>query len=171
MNKTVVLIIASNGYQPVEYGRTKETIEKAGIAVITASDALGIAISSGDKTAQVDMLVQKIDPEKYAGIFIIGGPGALEHLDNMSTHDVMRKAAQLSKPYGAICISPRILAKIGLLKGKKATGWDADQELSKIFGANGVTLVPNDVVVDGTVVTAAGPVAAQKFGEAIISVV
>lgn len=169
MNKTIVLVVASKGYQPIEYRVPKEVLEKAGIKVITASNESGPAIASKDnERAQVDMLIKNVNPAAYDGVFIIGGPGALEHLDNQDTYNFMQKTAQLHKPFGAICISPRILAHAGLLKHKKATGWDGDNQLADFFAKHNVVYEKKDVVVDGSIVTATGPSAAEQFGQAIV---
>jgi protease I len=81
----------------------------------------------------------------------------------------MKEADNANKIIGAICYSPRILAKAGLLKGKKATGWNDDNELEGIFNNYGVTYMPSHVVVDGSVITADGPMAATEFAQVIIN--
>lgn len=186
LDKVIVLIIASQGYQPLEYCLTMQAVQEAGIKVVVGSDKPGIAVSKdcGDENckecpiaferagkhikAQVDLVVPAIDPANYDGIFLIGGPGAMECLDKPDIYSLMQKTAQLGKPFGAICISPRILAHAGLLKGKKATGWDGDHQLAEIFKQFGVTYVQEPVVVDGNLITATGPSAATAFGEAIV---
>lgn len=174
MVKSVVLIIASRGYQPVEYENTRTALEEAGINVVVASDAKGTARSKPvpgfPDSSPVDIIIPEIDPAQYGGIFLIGGPGALEHLDNETTRKFMQKVAKEGKPFGAICISPRILAFAGLLGGKKATGWDDDGELAALFKKHGVDYVKEPVVIDGKIITAEGPTAATAFGQAIASV-
>ena len=73
-------------------------------------------------------------------------------------------------PFGAICVSTRILAKAGTLKDKRATGWDGDNELGGVYKEHGVTYVPEDVVVDGNVITATGPTVAKEFGQQVVAV-
>ena len=71
-------------------------------------------------------------------------------------------------PYGAICVSTRILAKADAMSGKEATGWNNDNALLAIYNAHDVTYVQKDVVIYGLLVTAVGPTAAELFGKAII---
>ncbi|MBH41802.1 MAG: hypothetical protein CL685_03745 [Candidatus Magasanikbacteria bacterium] len=170
MTKKVGLVIASKGFQPVEYGTPKQLLEDAGFLVVTISDATGEAVTKDGSVAQVDMVLQDVDPKEFDGIFVIGGPGALDHLDNQETNRIVNEMMVLKKPYGAICISPRILAKAHVLIGKKATGWNKDGELETIFPQNNVTYAPEPVVIDGNIVTADGPSSAEAFGKAIISV-
>ena len=89
--KQVVLIIASEGYQPKEYGEPKRILRGAGFEVFTASDTLGMARAAYDgSVTQIDILVESINVEDYDGLFFIGGPGALEHLDNEVSHALLR---------------------------------------------------------------------------------
>jgi protease I len=170
MNKARVLfIVAYEGYQPIEYGEPKKLLEKAGFSVITASTRHGSALAKDGSTTPVDVILEKVNVDDYAGIFFIGGPGAMDHLDNATSYHIIQKAAQKKIPLGAICVSPRILAKAGVLQGKKATGWNADNALPEIYKEYGVLYSPEDVVVDGTIITATGPATAKKFGERIIT--
>lgn len=187
LNTIVLLIIASEGYQHLEYGHTREVLEEAGIKVVVASNLSGTAsanasarhaqvcddptcrnVGSEYASAHVDVVLSSVNADEYAGIFIIGGPGALEFLDNQTTYRIMRKIAKAQKPFGAICISPRILASAGLLKGKRATGWNGDNKLNAHFKKHEVHYVKEPVVVDGNIITADGPQAAKDFGKAIV---
>lgn len=167
MNSKVVLVIASVGFQPIEYSDTKKELEREGLNVITASDMAGTARSSKNSSANVDITIDQLDVSAYEGIYLIGGPGALEHLDVPLIHSLINKCSTLGKSFGAICISPRILAKIGLLSGRNATGWDGDGKLAEFFSNHNVHYVQKPVVADGSIVTADGPSAAQEFGKTI----
>ena len=76
----------------------------------------------------------------------------------------------LNKPLGSICISSRILAKAGVLGGKKATGWDGDDKLNGIFNEHAVNYTREPVTTDGSIVTATDPRAAERFGQSIVKV-
>lgn len=167
--KKVALIVAHDGYKAEEYNYTKEVLISNGIKVITVSTLPGLATASNGDGAEVDMTLGELQPALVDGVFLIGGPGALKGLDNAQVHQLMKNIAELGKPYGAICISPRILAHIGLLKNKRATGWNQDHELTSIFERSGVHYVNQPVVIDGNIVTATGPEAAEDFGSAISS--
>ena len=170
MGKKVVLIIASAGYQPLEYEVPKKILTDNGIIVITASDKAGGAIASNESTAIVDTTINALNVSEYDGIFFIGGPGSLDCLDNPDSHHVISQAMKLGIPYGAICIAPRILAKAHALVGKKATGWNEDNALQTIFEGHGVIYDPKDIVTDGLVVTAKDPSAAELFAQGIMRV-
>jgi len=170
----VVLVIASHGYQAIEYSDTKQELEKAGISVITASEKAGTAIAHNNYTkTNIDKTIDEItNPNIYAGIFLIGGPGAMEHLNIKKVHSIIKAFAEQDKPFGAICISPRILAQTGLLKHKHATGWESkDNPVDPIFAKYGVKYVKQNIAVDGKIITANGPKSARAFGKAIASLI
>jgi len=170
MSGKIILAIASVDFQPIEYSIPKKVLIENGFEVITVSDKSGNAYATDESLVLVDKKLDEIDIKEYDGIFLIGGPGAPEHLDNPKMRSLLVEAKERGIPYGAICISPRILAKAGVLQGKKATGWDNDRELKDLFFAHGVDYVQNEVVVDGNIVTASGPRVAKEFGEAIVQV-
>lgn len=167
----VLLVVANEGYQHIEYGIPKKILIDAEIYVETASDNAIPAIAKDGSTAQVDVTLDKVDPDEYDGIFFIGGPGALEHLDNDWSYRIIRHAAQNGIPLGAICISTRILAKAGILTNRKATGWDGDGELAELYKEYDVEYVRKNLVIDKNIITAAGPQAAQEFGEQIVALI
>lgn len=169
--KKVVFVIASNGYQPIEYGTPKAILQEYGIKVITASDKPGGAVASDGSTTAVDITIDQLNPTNYDGIFFIGGPGAMECLDNSISYRIASEAKKHAIPYGAICIAPRILAKANALAGKKATGWNDDMALETILRGNGAEYAKgHDIVTDGLVVTAVGPKAAEQFADGIMRV-
>jgi protease I len=171
MKLTIVLLIAHNGFQAKEYSGTKAALSQLkSVHVLTASDKAGKATAHDASTVPVDLTIDKIDPTKIDGLFLIGGPDALTWLDTPQVHALLQKMKELHKPYGSICISSRILAKAGVLTGKKATGWDGDNKLAQIFKTHSVTYTREPVTTDGNIVTATGPSAADQFGKSIVTV-
>lgn len=172
LNKKVLLIIAQQGFQSKEYFDTREALQNEGISVVTTAPLHKMAYSHMGDEVMPDLALSEVRITDYDGVFAIGGPGALEYLDTGASARIFKDAQQTDNyPYGAICISPRILAKAGVLKNVRATGWDDDQELQSVFDTYGVVRVQEPVVVDGVVVTANGPMAARDFGKKIADVI
>lgn len=170
--KKVLLLVAQKGFQSKEYFDTKYELEKSGIEVMTVASLREVAVSHMGDEVTPDLALSEVKLSDYNGVFAIGGPGALEYLDNEETVRIYKEAQMMGDyPYGAICISPRILAKAGVLTGKRATGWDGDGKLQDIFDSYGIIRVKESVVADGVIVTAAGPAAAHDFGKEIGEIV
>lgn len=167
--KKVVVIIAFRDFRDQEYFVPKEILEKAGVEVKTASNKIGTAIGADGGDTKVDFLVSQINVSDFDAIVFVGGPGCLENLDNEDSYKLVREGVSQNKVLAAICISPVILAKAGVLKGKRATVWtDPLGTQAKILDENGAIYEKKSVVVDGKIITANGPQAAKEFGEAIV---
>lgn len=139
--------------------------------VITASNKAGTAIAKDNSKAHVDIATDKVKASDYSGIFIVGGPGALEDLDNQTTYNILKDAKENNIPFGAICISTRILARAGVIEGKNVTGWDGDNELVGILQKHGANYIKNKKsVIDGNTVTAVDPSSAKEFGQNIVKI-
>jgi protease I len=67
----------------------------------------------------------------------------------------------------AICLAPVVLARAGILKGKKATYFNSPVSFREMK-AGGAVLVDKAVVADSRIVTANGPAAATEFAGAFI---
>jgi len=169
MDKDVIFIIANEGYQPVEYAIPKKILEQADFIVTTASDKPTLAVASDKSTTKVDLTLNDIIIGDYAAIIFIGGPGTLDHLDNDISYALIKAANKKKLIIGAICVSPRILSNAGILKGKRVTGWDEDNKLGNIFKKAGATYVPENVIIDGHIITAIGPSAAEAFGDQLVT--
>lgn len=169
-NKKIALIIAFKDFRDEEYFVPKEILEKAGYQVATFSNSLGQAMGVNGGEAPVDVLLNQLNVSDYEAIVFIGGPGALKNLDNQTGYSLAQTAVQNNKILAAICISPVILAKAGVLKDKKATAWSSplDKNAIKILEQNGAVYQDKKVVVDGKIITANGPTSAEEFGQAIV---
>lgn len=168
-DKNIVFILASKDYQPIEYKVPRDIFERERFNITVASDKTGIVVAKDGSETTAQMLIKDIDPHDFDAIVFIGGPGALEHLDNETSYTLIRKTDDLGKVVAAICISTRIFAKSGILAGKDATGWNGDNQLDDIYEKYDVNLKTSDVIVDENIVTATGPSAAREFAENIVT--
>jgi len=170
--KRVALVIAFNGFKDEEYFKTRQALEEAGADIIVASTFLGMAKGTDGGETEVNILLGELKPEEYDGVVFIGGAGAFAYLDDPIAHRIARQTVEANRVLGAICIAPAILAKAGVLQRKKATVWSSpmDKKPIKILQENGAIYQEAEVVVDGKIVTANGPQAAQEFGQKLVEV-
>jgi len=166
----VIIIIAFRDFKDEEYFKPREILEKNGVEVKTASTEKGLAIGVEGGEAEIDFLVSEINPADYDAVVFVGGPAALKYLDNDVSYEIAKKTIAVGKILAAICISPVILAKAGVLKNKKATVWSSplDKNPVKILKENGAIYEDKPVVLDGKILTAHGPSTASEFGEKLV---
>ena len=80
MSKKALLVVAQNGYQPIEYANTRTELEEAGISVSVASPNGGTATASDGSSIETDLSIKDADIDNFDALVIIGGPGARESL-------------------------------------------------------------------------------------------
>jgi transcriptional regulator GlxA family with amidase domain len=87
-------------------------------------------------------------------VLVPGGPGQAALMDDGPVHDWLRTAHETSEWTCSVCTGSLVLAAAGLLEGRRATSnWQALEELASF---DGVKVVPERVVFDGKLATAAG---------------
>jgi protease I len=172
--KKIAIIIAPKGYQDTEFGTPYRYFLDHGAAVDVYSTKKGIAYGALGGTFNVEHTLNELNAGNYNAIIFIGGPGTPIVRADVNSGKIAVSAVNAGKVLGAICWSPTILAKAGVLKGKNATVWyGPDSEFgmltSEYLEENGASYTGEDVSVDGNIITANGPAAAQKYAEAIWS--
>jgi len=161
--KNVLMIIAPENFRDEEYFHTKDSIEKAGINVTTASTSKTAVSSIEKKQVEVDMLIDDVTTD-FDGIVFVGGSGAKIYFKNENVLNLARQFNDEGKTVAAICIAPMILALAGVLQHKRATSWEGACDDLKDLG---VEFTGDDVTIDGNIITGSGPKASYKFGDAI----
>jgi protease I len=167
----VLLIIAPENFRDEEYFEPKQVLEEAGHEVVTSSKTLKAISTVEKKEVEVDVLFEELFTENgepktndYEAIAFIGGAGAQVYIEDKHAHALAWDTYNSGKIVAAICIAPVILAKAGLLIGKRSTVWTgAKQDLCD----GHCIYTPDDVVTDGRIITANGPNVATEFGNTI----
>ncbi len=169
--KKILFVIAKTDFRDEEYFIPKSILEKE-FEVKTASNGKAGEIALGflGGEANIDLNIKDVNVDDYDAVIFVGGAGALKNLDNEDSYKLIKEVVGKNKLLCAICIAPTILAKAGVLKGKKATVWHSEIDKSpiKVLEENGAIFVDEDVVEDENLITANGPKAAEKFGNKIL---
>jgi protease I len=162
-----LVIIAKFGYQDLEYSLTRKGLESTGYEITVASTAAGTCRGKLGGKEEATIALLDVDAADFDKVAFIGGPGAAPLADDEDAKRVAREALAGGKKLGAICIAPTILARAGILRGKKATVWDSGGEQAALLESEGALYTGEEVTVDGNIVTANGPSAAEEFGETL----
>jgi len=175
-NKRIAMIVAFRDFKDDEYFIPRNILQENGAEIVTVSDKPGTAIGVEGGEAEVDVVLDDLNNSaigEYDAVVFIGGPGAIEHLDNEQSYSIIKTAFSKNLVIGAICVSPSILAKAGILQGKRATVWSSPsiKSLIKVLQDNGAIYEEKSVVIDGTIITGNGPQAAELFGEDLVRLI
>ena len=172
LNKKIAIVISFRDFRDIEYFVPKNVFEAAGAEVITLSSKIGIAIGADGGEVKVDNLVSKTDVGDFDAVVFIGGSGMSKNLDNEDFQNLVQQTIAEKKVLGGICIAPVLLAKAGVLGGKKATVWShyLTKEPINILKRSGAFYNEESVVVDGRIVTADGPDVSEQWAVKIVEV-
>lgn len=168
--KTALLVIAQNGYQDIELAGTRSALLAAGFKVSLASKEAGACVGKFGGTEVVNLAMHDIDASAYDVVAFIGGPGAGALANDSDAVALAKARAATGKPLGAICIAPTILAAAGVLHDKSATVWtDGSGAQERFLTERGAMYTGEAVTVDGSIITANGPDAAEEFGRTLVA--
>ncbi len=164
----IALVIAPEKFRDEELFVPKAAFEKAGYQTIVASTRVGTATGMLGGFAIATTGITDLAPAGIAALVIVGGSGSPAHLwGNPELHSLAVKMAAAGKPVAAICVSPAVLARAGVLKGRKATVFTDNASIAEL-NKHGAIYEAKPCVVDGNIVTANGPEAAAEFAKAIL---
>ncbi len=164
----VLIAIAPEKFRDEELAGPVTALTAAKILYDIASIRRGTCSGMLGAKATATLSFEEVDPKLYDGLLIVGGGGAQLHLweDDM-LQELVKYFRDSGKVVSAICLAPVILARAGILKGKKATYFDSPASFREMK-AGGAVLVAQPVVTDSRIITANGPGASKAFGEAVV---
>ena len=155
----------ADGFEDIEALEPIDIIRRAGLDVKTAALSGCGAISAHDVKICTDI---GIDDVKYDDMEMLILPGGAGHvlLDNSEKVDeLIAYAAENNIYIAAICASPSVLGKRGLLQGKKYTCFPGFEQY-----CTGGEFTNAQVVRDGKIITGKGAGAAADFGFEIVKI-
>ena len=162
-------MIAPERFRDEELLEPKRALEQHGVAVTVASTRSGTAAGMLGAKVAVDCTVRQADEAEYDALAIAGGAGAPTHLwESAPLVALVQAFHRAGKPVAAICLSGAVLARAGVLAGRRATVYPTERAILELRRA-GASYVAEPVVVDGRIITADGPEATALFGAALIT--
>jgi protease I len=163
----ILYVVAPERFRDEELLEPKRILERQGATSTVASTRAGTATGMLGAKVAVDCTVQQADAGSFDALVVAGGAGAPAHLwDSEPLRGIVKALHAAGKPVAAICLAPPVLARAGILAGRRATAFPADRALVELK-RGGATYVEEPVVLDGTIITASGPEAAAAFGQTL----
>ncbi|XP_016451399.1 protein DJ-1 homolog C [Nicotiana tabacum] len=160
-----VLIPVANGSEEIEVVTLIDILRRAKVNVVVASveKSAQVLASSGTKIV-ADKLIDATADSIYDLIILPGGTTGAERLHKSKVlKKLLKEQESAGRIFGAICSSPAVLQRQGLIKDKKATAHPT--VINKL--KDGVN--DTQVVIDGKLITSQGLATATQFALAIVS--
>lgn len=162
MKKTIMLF--AEGFEEVEALTAVDLLRRAEIGcdmVAVGGDCM-VTGRSGI-TVRMEKTLKEAEWDAYDAILLPGGqPGTRNLASDERVLGALRRFHAAGKLTAAICAAPTVLAKAGLLEGRRAVCYPGlEEQLTGRVGGDG------PVEVDGTVITSRGVGTAIPFALAI----
>jgi protease I len=165
----ILYVIAPERFRDEELLEPKRALEAAGHRVTVASTRAGTATGMLGARVTVSSTLREVRAEDFDMLVFAGGAGSPAHLwESAEAVALARAMFGRGRPVGAICLSPPVLARAGVLAGKRATVYPESRAILEMK-RGGATLVEEPVVTEGIIITARGPEAAPAFGVALVN--
>jgi len=164
----ILIAIAPEKFRDEELAEPIAALQKAGIEFEIASTRRGPCTGMLGAKNTATLSFEDIDPKRYEGLVIVGGVGSQTHFwDDGLLTSIVKMFHQSGKVVAAICLAPVVLARAGILKGKKATYYESPAS-SREMKIGGAVITNAPVVSDARIITANGPSASKAFADEII---
>jgi protease I len=160
-----LIFLPKKDFNEEEFTIVKRRLMKSGKQVFITSDDHSACTGSKGMKVKSDTSFYNVNVNNFSAFILIGGTGSKAYWKNEALYKIIKKFFDSKKVVAAICSSPIILAKAGILQNKKATCYSEDKmELIN----SGIDYQDKNVVVDGNVVTANDARSALQFAEAVL---
>jgi protease I len=160
----ILMVVAPTNFRDEEYFEPRDVLKQAGHNITVASTNVGNLIGRFGGQATAIKALDNVSMNDYDAIVFVGGSGSAIFQSMPKAEQLINDTLAQNKLLAAICLAPIILAKAGVLKGKRATCTPGSSEDLKLYGAQ---LIDDGVVKDGLIITADGPSSATAFGQTI----
>lgn len=161
--KSILMIVAPKDFRDEELFEPKEIFEEKGARVTVASTSTEMTKGMLGRVIKPDTKISDAEVDEYDAVVVVGGTGSREYLwGNSQLIALVKTAYEQEKVISAICLSPVVLARAGILVDKQATVFPDQTALGELEG-NGAIYVDKGVVVSGRVITARDPESAKEL--------
>lgn len=166
-----IAILATDGVERVELTEPRDAVTAEGATTEIVSLRAGeIRAMDHDLepagTFTVDRVVADVTAEDYDALLM---PGGTVNGDKLRVDDdvraFVRSVFDAGKPVAAICHGPWLLVEADVVRGRTVTSWPSIRTDLRNAGA---TVIDQEVVIDGNIVTSRKPEDIPAFTEALI---
>ena len=157
-----ILLILADGFEEIEALGTADVLRRLEMAVTLAGLNSRSVTGAHGMVVTADCELCAVADDGFDAVILPGGmPGAANLDKSLLVDKVLKKAASNRQIIAAICAAPFVLAKRGLLDGKRFTMYPGfESELG------GLTYTGEPGEVDGNIITGKGPGAVFAFAGA-----
>jgi 4-methyl-5(b-hydroxyethyl)-thiazole monophosphate biosynthesis len=161
-----ILVPLAQGCEEVEAVTVIDLLRRAGQEVESAGLEEGIVTASRGMRLVPDITLDEALERDYDMVVLPGGqPGSNNLAEDPRVRTLLDRVVDQGGHAAAICAAPLVLARAGLLHGRRVTAFPGVLEKETVAG---MVLTQEDVVIDGPIITSRGPGTAMDFALVLI---
>lgn len=161
----MIFVYIAEGFEEIEALTPVDVLRRAGLETETVSLGESLQVTGAHGiTIVCDRTLEGSAETAIDALILPGGmPGAANLAGSEVLLDRIRRESAKGTLICAICAAPMVLAKAGVLQGRKATIYPGmEQEMP------GAVLCGDRVCTDGNIITSRGPATAMPFALEIL---
>jgi 4-methyl-5(b-hydroxyethyl)-thiazole monophosphate biosynthesis len=161
-----VIVPLAEGFEEIEFSTIVDILRRVGIDVTSAGLKEGTVNGAHGIRVTPDTVIDKVNTDDFDVIVLPGGyPGFVNLGQSEKILKLVKGMYDSDKYVTAICGAPSVLAKVGVIQGKRATIYPGLEDT-----LTGAQRSDERVVVDGKVITSQGPGTAMEFAIKLVEV-
>jgi len=161
-----VVVPLADGFEEIEFATIVDILRRAGIDVTAAGLKEGATNGAHGIKVIPDTSIDKVRADDFDAIVLPGGnPGFVNLGKSDKVLKLVKAMYDKNKYVTVICGAPSVLAKAGVIQGKRATISPGMEDT-----LTGARWSGERVVVDGKIITSQGPGTALEFAIKLVEI-
>lgn len=161
----MIYVLLADGFEDIEAIEPLDILKRADIPVKTVGVYEKTVTSAHNLTVSADILIDEVNLKDMDMLVLPGGPGHTLLDESSRVHELISYAQKNDIFLAAICASPSIFGKLGILDKKRYTCFPGYEKFAPKGDYTG-----EKVVLDGKILTGKGAGTAADFGFKIVEI-
>lgn len=163
MSSKKIIVVFAEGFEEVEALVPVDVLRRLNFNVVMAGLKSELVTGAHSVTVRTDCLLADSGWESADAMMLPGGmPGSVNLRDSDELMDILGKMNSKNAVLAAICAAPIALAKAGLTKNRKVTGYPGSEA-----GVPNLKYTGSQTEQDGNIITGRGAGASFEFAAKI----
>lgn len=160
-----IACVLADDFEDSEFCEPRDGLLERGHDLVIIGSRSGEVTGKHGTTVEIDAVASDVSADQFDGLLIPGGfsPDRLRTDD--SVVDLVAKLMARDLPVAAVCHAPSLLIEAGVVDGRTMTSWPSIRTDLRNAGA---TVVDEELVRDGNLITSRKPDDLPAFVEALL---
>lgn len=160
-----IACVLADDFEDSEFCEPRDALLERGHDLTIIGSSTGEVTGKNGTTVEIDALASDVSAEEFDGLLIPGGFSPDRLRTDESIVGLVAKMMSRDVPVAAVCHAPSLLIEAGVVDGRTMTSWPSIRTDLRNAGA---TVVDQELVRDGNLITSRKPDDLPVFSEALL---